>query len=345
MKFKDVAYFGWQIMRMHLQPRFRVPLIVHIVLTNRCNSNCIYCRTHKLSQQDVWTTDSLKKILAEMKQNGVRRIHFTGGEPMMRTDLGELITYAKRLGFFVGVTTNGYQVAKRINELKGIDVVFLSYDGPDQVHSRLRGEQNVEEVKSALLALKSAGIQVWTTTVLTCWNVNFIEDIIDFARQHHILANFNRLEFFSKPPAYLHPLIDEVQELVLRGDEKKKAFQKLIQLKSSGAPIGSSFAYLKNALEWPYDDRITDSKPSKLFECWAGRAGAHLETDGRLYACGWDVGMVSGVNVLKEGFKTAWEKIVPSNNCKSCSHACNVESNLIFSLNISSILNAFIHLR
>jgi len=76
-------------------------------------------------------------------------------------------------------------------KLKGIDVVFLSYDGPDQVHSRLRGEQNVEEVKSALLALKSAGIQVWTTTVLTCWNVNFIEDIIDFASEKRMKIALN----------------------------------------------------------------------------------------------------------------------------------------------------------
>jgi len=345
MKFSDFVYFGWQIVRMHLQPSYRVPLSVYIVLTNRCNNRCFYCRVHKLSQDDVWTTNFLKTVMRDMRNCGTRRIHFTGGEPMLRADLGELIVYAKKLGFFVGITTNGYQVAERINELRGVDVVSLSYDGPDEVHSRLRGKQNVKEVKSALSALKKAGIRVWTATVLTRWNADFIEDIVDFARQHHILANFNRLEFFLEPPSHLHPLLDEVQDLVLRGDERKKVFQKLIQLKSSGAPIGSSLAYLKNALEWPYDERITDSKPSKRFKCWAGRADAHLEADGALYSCGWGVGRALGINVINGDFKSAWGKLVPLNNCKSCSHACDVESNLIFSLNVSSILNALAHLR
>ena len=345
MEFSNCLYFAWQIGRMHLQPAYRVPLSMYIVLTNRCNNHCVYCRTDKRPQNDVWTSETLKTVMQDMKRAGTRRIHFTGGEPMLRSDLGELVTYAKKLGFFVGISTNGYQVAKRINELKGVDVVFLSYDGPPKVHSRLRGERNVGEVKSALSALKEAGIRVWTSTVLTQWNADFVEDIVDFARQHHILANFNRLEFFSKKPCCLHPHIDEVEKLVLRGDEKKKVLQRLIQLKLSGAPIGSSLEYLKNVLEWSYDDRITDSKPAKHYQCWAGRAYGHLEANGTLYSCGWAaLWRLPGINVLEERFQPAWEKLMPINGCQSCSHACGVENNLIFSLNISSILNAFVQL-
>ena len=341
MKFSEVVYFGRQIIRMHLQSDCRIPLSMYIVLTNRCNNHCIYCRTHDLPQDDLWNAEVLKSVMREMKACGVRRVQFTGGEPMLRDDFGEIVAYAKSLGFFVGVSTNGYQVSKRINELKDVDVVFLSYDGPNKVHSRLRGINNVDDVKSALLALKSKGIRVWTTTVLTRWNVDFINDIVDFSRQHNILANFNRLEFFSDYPCYLHPHINEVEELILRGDERKLAFQELIELKLSGAPIGSSLEYLKSVLEWSHDDQITDSRPSKRYKCWAGRAYGHLNADGKLYPCGWGGGRVLGVDVLKEGFNSAWSKLVPLNNCQSCSHACGVENNLIFSLNFSVILNAF----
>ncbi len=341
MKFSEVAYFGCQIIKMHLQPKRRIPLSMYIVLTNRCNNHCVYCRTHNLPQEDLWNTEILKSVMLEMKKSGVRRVQFTGGEPMLRDDIGEIIAYAKSLGFFVGISTNGYKVSERIDELRDVDVVFLSYDGPDKVHSRLRGKNNLEDVKSALVALKSKGIRVWTTTVLTRWNVNFIKDIVNFSRKHNILANFNRLEFFSDYPCYLHPHIKEVEELVLRGDERKRAFQELINLKLSGAPIGSSLKYLKSVLEWPYDERITDSRPSKSYKCWAGRAYGHLNSDGKLYSCGWGSGSVLGVDVLKEGFKSAWSKLVPLNNCQSCSHACGVENNLIFSLNFSVILNAF----
>ena len=48
-----------------------------------------------------------------------------------------------------------------------------------------------------------------------------------FARENSILANFNRLEFFAEGPSYLHPIIDEVLDLVLRGNERKAVFKKL----------------------------------------------------------------------------------------------------------------------
>ena len=342
MRFSDFVCFGWKIGRMHLQPAYRVPLSIYIVLTNRCNNRCVYCRTHDLPQIDVWTTESLKKTISEMKACGTRRIHLTGGEPMLRPDIGEIIAHAKKLGFFIGMSTNGYQVAERTKELRGVDVVFLSYDGPPKVHARLRGENNVEEVESALSALKAAGIRVWTTTVLTRWNVDLIEEIVQFAKQQRILANFNRLEFFLKPPSCLHPLAGEVQNLILKESEQKKAFQKLIRLKSSGAPIGSSLEYFKSVVEWPYADQVTDSKPSKRYRCWAY---GHLDADGMLYSCGWAaLWKLPGLSVLEKGFRPAWEKLTLLNNCQSCSHACGVENNLIFSLNFSSVVNAFVNL-
>ena len=347
MRFNDLAYFGWQIGRMHIQPRYRAPLSIYIVLTNRCNNRCVYCRTYQLPQDDVWTTKSLKKVLCEMRECGTWRLQLTGGEPMMRQDLGEIIAYAKRLGFFVGISTNGYQIAKRIDELKGVDVVFLSYDGPPEVHARLRGKDNVKDVESALSALKAAGIRVWTTTVLTKWNKDSVEDIVNFAKSNKILANFTRLEFVSNPDYKLHPWIEDIKELVLSTQERKEIFRKLIRLKASGAPIGSSFSYLKSVLEWPYNNRITDSHYVKRYRCWAGRAYGHLEANGMLYPCGWDAlrGNNLGINVLEKGFRFAWENLIPSNDCQSCSHACGVENNLIFSLNFSSIWNAFKNLK
>jgi MoaA/NifB/PqqE/SkfB family radical SAM enzyme len=331
MKLNDLMYFAYQIGRMNLRPKLRIPLSMYITLTNRCNNKCFYCRVHELPQEDIWTTSSLKDVLWQMKACGVRRIHLTGGEPMMLPDIGAIVTYAKELGFFVGISTNGHKVAERIDELKGIDVVFLSYDGPSDVHGRLRGYHNIREVESALSALKAAHIRVWTTTVLTRLNADLIEDIIDFAKHHHILANFNRLEFFSSSPC--------------RREEQEKAFQKLISLKLAGAPIGSSLEYLKSVAEWPYEDRIIDSKPAKRYRCWAGYAFGHLDAGGNLYPCGWAaLRMIPGINVLEYGFEEAWERIIPLDDCRSCSHACGVENNLLFSLNYSSIINALVKL-
>jgi MoaA/NifB/PqqE/SkfB family radical SAM enzyme len=295
-----------------------------------------------LPQKDSLNTEKLKKILSEMKKCGIRRVQFTGGEPMMREDLGEVISYSKKLGFFVGLSTNGHQIAERIEELKGVDIVFLSYDGPGKAHISLRGEQNLKEVYSALRALKKVGIRVWTTTVLTKKNKDSVDEIVNFAKENKILANFNRLEFVSNPGPFLHPFYENIKELALSTEERRDVFRRLIDLKYSGAPVGCSFSYLRSVLEWPYNNRITDSNPAKRYRCWAGIANGHIEADGRLYSCGWDAlrGKI-GMNVLDKGFRFAWDNLPLSNDCQSCSHACGVENNLIFSLNPSSIWNAF----
>jgi len=339
VKINQLANFGAQTLRMHLQSSHRVPLSMHVVLTNRCNLKCTYCCTHDLPQKDVWTTDSLKTVISEMKECGTQRIHFTGGEPTLRSDLGDLIDHAKSLGMFVTIVSNGSRIPERIHSLKNIDVVFLSYDGTPEAHGRIRGQRSVKEIGSAIKVLKAAGIKVWMTTVLTRLNADHLEEIVEFARQNKIIANFTRLEFFTEAPNHLHPMMEDVEDLVLKGEERKAVFKKLIQLKRSGAPVGSTIPYLENAAEWPYDDKIYDTKPSKFFKCFAGRAYGHLEANGMLYSCGTGVTRIKGVNVLERGFRCAWDQLELLKNCRSCSHACGVESNLIFSLNVKSIIN------
>ena len=229
VKWNHPLSFIWQAARLHLQHGYRVPFSVHVMLTNRCNSTCVYCNIHKRPQDDMLTTEILKKVMAEMKACGTQRIQFTGGEPMLRPDIGELIYHAKKLGFFTGISTNGHKVAEKINELKRADIVYLSYDGPFEVHSRLRGKENASEVLNALRALKKAGITTWTTTVLTRWNMDFIEDIVEFARKQEIISNFTLMEFFSDPQNHFHPFLGDVKDLLLKSEQRKACFRKLIQ--------------------------------------------------------------------------------------------------------------------
>ncbi len=113
----------------------------------------------------------------------------------------------------------------------------------------------------------------------------------------------------------------------------------MIELKKSGAPVGGSPPYFQNALDWPWKDRVTSPEPVSLYQCWAGRATAHLEADGKLYACGMGVGRVEGVETEAMGFAEAWRRLEPLPGCRSCTMACGVEANLLFSLNMGSIMN------
>ncbi len=345
MKLKDIIYFGTSSLRMHLQPSHRVPLSVHVGLTNRCNNRCRYCNFQALSQEDVWTTDDLIRVLDEMREAGTRRVQFTGGEPMLREDLGVILTHAKSLGMFVGVSTNGFQVPDRVEELRPADIVQVSYDGPPEVHGYLRGEKSVRDTEAAIDILLKKKIPIWTNTVLTTVNAPYIDEIVEYVRHWGMVSNFVLLDFFSDPQEHFHPALKDIRDLVLSGEEKKKALRHLIELKQSGAPVAGSIPYFQNALDWPYDDRVTSPEPSPLYRCWFGRAVAHLEADGNLYACGMGVGRVPGLDVREMGFKEAWKQLQPLPDCNSCTMACGVEANLLFSLNWRVIYNWFKQLK
>ena len=199
----------------------------------------------------------------------------------------------------------------------------------------------MKDIESAFEALWSTGLCVWTTTVLTKRNVDYIDEIVTFVKQHSMKATFKIMEYYLEPPAYLHPLKKDVEKLILSREERKRVFRKLIDLKRLGAPIASSTAYLNNTIDWPHDDKMTDPRPSPRFKCFAGRAYGVLESDGMLYGCCWDKGRVEGRSVLERGFRDAWEKLQRVEECRSCVHPSGVESNLLFSLDASTVLNWF----
>ena len=341
MKLWNTIIIGKKVMLMDLFPSRRTPLSVHVGLTTRCDSRCRYCRFDRLSRPDIWTTEILLKVLKEMKEAGTQRVQFTGGEPMLRKDIVIILERAKTLGMFVGISTNGFQVPERVNELTPADIVQVSYDGPQKAHDLLRGEGSHQTTREALDALLEKGISTWTNTVLTTVNAPFIDEIVEHAQTRKMQANFVLLDYFEDPQAHFHPALSEIADLVLTGDERKSALKRLIELKRSGSPVGGSLPYLQNAVNWPWGDKVTSPEPSPLYRCWAGRATAHLEADAKLYACGMGVGRVEGIDVRGIGFAEAWRRIKPLPECRSCTMACGVEANLLFSLNLRAAWNWF----
>lgn len=339
MKPRDAVYFGKEVLLMNLFPARRVPLSVHIGLTNRCSNRCRYCNFAARPREREWETGELLRVLAEIRAAGGRRVQFTGGEPMLRKDIGTILTRARELGFFAGLSTNGFRVPERVGELRCADLVQVSYDGPPEVHGYLRGERSHAEAVAALDALRDIGVPAWINTVLTTANAGHIGDILEFARGRGITANFVLLDYFRDPGQHFHPALAQIEGLVLKGDSRRSALEELIRLKKTGAPVGGSFPYLENARDWPYENRVTGPEAARLYRCWAGRATAHLEADGMLYSCGMGVGRVPGQDVRELGFAEAWLRLRPLPNCRSCTMACGVEANLLFSLNPRAIRN------
>jgi MoaA/NifB/PqqE/SkfB family radical SAM enzyme len=104
----------------------------------KCNNNCIFCYLGRHDYNDKEkTTEELKKDILESKRRGTKEISFLGGEPTIRPDIFELVSYARLLGFIhVKITTNGRMLsypdfAEKL-VLAGTTKIYFSIHGSNE---------------------------------------------------------------------------------------------------------------------------------------------------------------------------------------------------------------------
>ena len=124
------------------------PKLIDLFLevTSRCNAKCEHCGSscgEKMPKDEI-SIDYLKKALKEIADAYNAKkifIYVTGGEPLMRKDIFDLMKYAKKLGFNWGITTNGMLFNDRI--FKGfkdskVSSISISLDGMKETHEKFR---------------------------------------------------------------------------------------------------------------------------------------------------------------------------------------------------------------
>ena len=112
---------------------------MRVSVTDRCNLRCIYCMPAEgvpcVSHSDILTFDEITRICRIASTLGISRIKLTGGEPLVRRDLPDLLGMIKDISGIeqVTLTTNGILLKDKINELisKGLDSVNISIDTLD----------------------------------------------------------------------------------------------------------------------------------------------------------------------------------------------------------------------
>ena len=82
-----------------------VPLSVHLDITYRCNERCQHCYLEHHGRDELSTAE-IRKLLEQLADAGVFFLTISGGEPLVRSDCFEIITYARSLGFNVKLKTN-----------------------------------------------------------------------------------------------------------------------------------------------------------------------------------------------------------------------------------------------
>ena len=138
------------------------PLSVCWQITTKCNLNCKYCISNSGDNGEYGlTTEKAIEVIEQLGKLGINRLDFTGGEPLLRKDLKELIICAKQNKISTIVTTNTVMLNdENIEWLKLADLVQVSIDGPEKVHNEQRGAIVYKKVIENVIRLKEEKCKV-----------------------------------------------------------------------------------------------------------------------------------------------------------------------------------------
>ena len=320
MRLKDKIISASSILRVALLKQ-RIPVAIRFQLTNRCDNRCLYCNIWKTPAEEL-STQQVFFLLKQLKEAGTKRISFSGGEPLLRDDIGQIIDYATTLGISCGMNSRGGPNPKKLKELKNLDLLKVSIDGPEEIHdflSRTRGSY-----RRAIQAIETArenGIKVTLTTTLTRYNINRLDFILELAKKYDTLVAF-------QPLKKLYRKVEEFENLYPDTHAYRRAMHRLIVLKKQGNPnMRNSLVGLKHIWQWPQYGKL---------KCAAGRLFAIMEVNGDLYPCDRREYKVHP-NCLKFSFRQSWDRIKPS-PCSGCGFCGTLELSFLLSFKFSIIL-------
>ncbi len=169
------------------------PALGTLLVTYRCDLRCRVCdlparaAARRRAGDRELDTAELSAVLRDMKSIGTAGVGFTGGEPMLREDLFELLAYASRLGLHAHLNTDGFRVTERAEDLlaTGVRSINVSLDGATaEEHDAARNRRgSFDTVLAALDALRTArGTRrtphITAVTVLTSHNVHRAGEVV-----------------------------------------------------------------------------------------------------------------------------------------------------------------------
>ncbi|HUT78824.1 MAG TPA: radical SAM protein, partial [Polyangia bacterium] len=279
-----------KVLELRLLGRRR-PLVVTWPITDRCNFSCRTCKRWRRESAELGTAEALS-VIEQLARLGTQRISISGGEPLLRDDLGELLGHARRRGVAVVVTTNGSLVSERLPALAGAELVKLSLDGDREVHDHLRGAGSFDLVLEAARALRSAGRRFVFNTVLSAVNLDRPEDAIRLAEEFETRVRFTTINTVHASQAEIADLEPPSPRAHAR------AIDRIAAARRAGRPVANSPAGLRYLRTWPGGRRD--------FPCFAGLALAHLAADGGLYPCIFMEGRMPGRDISALGIAEAF---------------------------------------
>ena len=184
-----------------VRDKYERPILsLRITLTNRCNVNCLYCHHDGMvKSKDEMTADELYTICKIAKKIGVKKIRLSGGEPLLKKDIVEIVEKIASLDFKdISMTTNGILLEKYAQDLKdaGLDRVNVSLDTLNrETFEFITKKDYLEDAKKGILKAVEVGLYPVkiNMVIMKDINQNEIEDMFEFCKKNDIVLQLIEL--------------------------------------------------------------------------------------------------------------------------------------------------------
>ncbi len=167
------------------------PVVVWNV-TKRCNLKCLHCYAQATAAgaPDELSHEEGLDLLRDLKDFGVPVVLFSGGEPLMRPDLFDLVDKTVALGMRAVISTNGTLIdrdlARRLKDL-GLSYVGISLDGTEAVHDKFRGQPgSFNAAMAGVRHCQEEGLKVGLRFTVSRLNYQEVPAIFDLVQEYDI---------------------------------------------------------------------------------------------------------------------------------------------------------------
>lgn len=309
------------------------PDSVSLAITDRCNLKCKMCDYWKQNKENKnpLNLKEYEELFKDLARYKVKRIQFTGGEPLLRPDLLDILYVAKSNGFEISLITNG----TLINEIKGkdlielVDTIDISLDSPyPDIHDSIRGvpgtfHKTTRTIKLLSNLRKEIGREVKITvcSVITNSGLHNPKEMLLLLKE----LGADRLIYnpaSSGPYGYSHLKDDFAIEANKMAEYDKMIDQIIESMNKNGVMIKSNPFYLESSKNF-----LRGNKQFFHFPCYSGAYNAPLiNYDGEVFpCCAWNLSIG---NLKEKPFSHIWKseeakkvrRLIKKKRCPMCHH-------------------------
>jgi MoaA/NifB/PqqE/SkfB family radical SAM enzyme len=300
-----------------LNSRFRThrPFFLAHAVTFGCNSKCQTCSYWKLTprmKEDLSTLEVFE-LLDDAYEAGMRAYYLFGGEPLVRKDIGAIVTYAKRKGFLTTMNTNGSLLAAKAPKLTDLDFAFVSLDYHTPYHDTIRGRHgSFEEVIHGIERMREHTDTKFTlVTTISTLNLDAMEPMARLAEELGVMISFNSVE-----PTLDFGLTDSDHSpnvrLGLTRAELQAFYETLLRLKQAGYPLIET------------ESVLSDFVQGRSWKCEFPKMFVYVAPDKKIYSCDYRYGYDLRTGSFENYFASPAfrEHVVVAESCNRCVRTC-----------------------